>query len=114
MTGNQWLTSWATNMRQNTEYTRKKPKPQLSENPMTNLLVEGGQVPMKPLIAQESLLQLQKLYGTQNKNNPRETQDNVGTLPGRTMASHILLAQQLQAKREKEKFTADLKDIELD
>lgn len=111
MTGNQWLKSWASEMKDKT--IRKKQRPQHTDNPMSSILSEGNPVPTKPVIAHDSLMQLQKLYG-KPKDNPHEVQDNVGTLPGRTMSSHILLAQELQAKRQKDKITADLKDIELD
>lgn len=111
MTGNQWLKNWASDMKDKTVH--KKQRPLYIDNPMTSLLSEGNPVPTKPIIAHDSLMQLQKLYG-KPKDNSHEIKENVGTLPGRTMASHILLAQELQAKRQKDKITADLKDIELD
>lgn len=70
-------------------------------------------IPSSPVISESSLRQLQQLmYAKQNDYIPRA----VGTLPSKTMGTHIDLAARENTAKQKtvEKIKASLSDVSLD
>lgn len=70
-------------------------------------------LPVSPVIAESSLRQLQQLmYAKDAEKGSRP----VGTLPSKTMETHLALAARNSAEKQKEqqKIKADLSDVSLD
>lgn len=68
-------------------------------------------LPMRPIISQSSLLQLQQLYTKQKQSQNVGIEQPIGTLPSITMEAH---AAAVRAELRKEKIKADLSDISFD
>lgn len=65
-------------------------------------------LPMRPIISQSSLMQLQQLYTKHKGNQNVAVVQPIGTLPSITMETHAVA---VRDELRKEKIKADLSDI---
>lgn len=100
-----------------TKTTQKTRKPQIESHEndsLKSLFSTNNQYPLpaSPVISESSLRQLQQLmYAKPSDQAPQA----IGTLPSRTMETHITSAREKIAKQKKEqKIKADLSDVSLD
>lgn len=114
--GNSYLHKWATEMK--TKTTQKTRKPQTASSAendsLKTLFGTKNQYPLpaSPVISETSLRQLQQLmYAKQVDQAPQA----VGTLPSKTMETHISAAREKIVKLKKEQdIKSDLSDVSLD
>lgn len=114
--GNSYLHKWATEMK--TKTTQKTRKPQTASSAendsLKTLFSTKNQYPLpaSPVISETSLRQLQQLmYAKQVDQAPQA----VGTLPSKTMETHISAAREKIVKLKKEQdIKSDLSDVSLD
>lgn len=118
MTGQQWLSNWADDMKVQSKRTSMKQQANVIDSPMKNLFTTANQypIPMAPVIADTALRQLQQLYGrTDAPTAPESDSDqSVGTLPANSMISHLAAARERQIQLEQDRLKADLMDVSFD
>ncbi|XP_031624633.1 uncharacterized protein LOC116341607 isoform X2 [Contarinia nasturtii] len=114
--GNSYLNKWANEMKSKTIEKKHKPQAASVEHDSLKTLFNAKNqypIPASPVIPESSLRQLQQLmYAKQSDSIPRA----IGTLPSKTMDTHIdLAARENTAKlKQNEKIKASLSDVSLD
>lgn len=116
--GNNYIQKWANEMKERAPSKANKLQTASAENDSLKALFSTRNqypLPASPVIAESSLRQLQQLmYAKQN--DPENGTRAIGTLPSKTMETHLALAARESAeKRKKEqKIKADLSDVSID
>lgn len=114
--GNSYLNKWANEMKTKTNQKTRKPQVASNEDDSLKTLFSAKKqypIPMSPIISETSLRQLQNLMYAKQTDSASQP---VGTLPSKTMESHLALAarESTEKKKKEQQIKADLSDVSLD